>query len=198
LIEPLDPPLPGRIVRLRRTETGIELYYPPLGLPSVALPLAVFGAIAFALPLAGAVALFPAAIATAHGLLTGVLVGAFVAPFALFGLVLVAQALFMVTSALHVIVDAGGIETRRILFGVIVRRRQVPRERIASIESSIAARHQSLVSSQPVYHLIAYDEDRRTRLVVGESLRGEALMEQVKSTIESALGPLPPLTRRTA
>ena len=161
-------------------------------MPSVALPLAAFGVIAFVLPLAGAVALFPTAIATAHGLLTGVLVGAFVAPFALFGLVLVAQAAFMLCSALHVAVDTGGIETRRMLFGVIVRRKSLPRERIVSIESSIAARHQRLVSSQPVYTLVAYDEERRTRLVVGESLRGEALMEQVKSSIESAMG-----TRRT-
>ena len=175
-------------MRLRRSANGIELYYPPLRLPSVALPLAAFGTIAFALPFAGAVALFPTAIASAHGLLTAVLVLAFIAPFALFGLVLVGQALFMLLSALHVIVDTACIETRRMLFGVIVRRKFIPRARLASIESSIASRHQSLFTSQPMYQLIAYDEDRGTRIVVGESLRGDALMERVKASIERAAG----------
>jgi hypothetical protein len=106
----------------------------------------------------------------------------------MFGLVLVVQAAYMLCNALHVSADAGGIETRRLLFGVIVRRRRLARDRLASIEPFIPSRHQSLLGTQPVFQLVARDTAGSIRLVVGESLRGDALMAHVKAAIERAAG----------
>lgn len=179
--------LPPRTLRARASGGTLELYFPPLRDPDVALPLALFGTIAAGLPLLIATALLPGATTDAAGLLATVFVAAFVVPFIVFGTVVAAQALYGLASALVVRVDARGIATTRYLFAAPVRRRALVRTEIAAIEPVIAARHQSFVSRRPIFDLVATDATRTRRVVVAESLRGETLMQNVRQMIERAL-----------
>ena len=180
--------LPRRLVRLRRTASGIELYYPPLRLPQVAVPLALFGALAFALPALGASALLPGALSSAAGTITAVLIGVFIAPFAIFGAVLVMQALYMLAHSLRVRIGAHGITAASFVCGLPLPVRHLAREDIAAIEPRIPTRHQSLFSTQPVYQLVAWNAARTRGVNVAESLHGEAVMVRVKTAIEESLG----------
>ena len=183
-----NAPLPPRLVRLRRTSAGIELYYPPLRCPDVAVPLALFGALAFALPALGATALLPSALASTAGAMIAVLVGVFIAPFALFGAVLVMQSLYMLAHALRVEAGPHGVTTAVLVLGLPLRRKHLERADVAAIVPRILTRHQSLFSPLPIYHLVACDAGRTRCITVAAGLRGEALMLQVKTAIEEALG----------
>jgi hypothetical protein len=187
-------PLPRRLVRLRRTSAGIELYFPPLRCPEVAIPLALFGALAFALPALGAGALLPSALASTAGAMTAVLVGVFIAPFAVFGAVLVIQALYMLAHSLRVEVGRHGITSAVFVLGVPLPARHLARADVAVIVPRILTRHQSVFTTQPIYQLVASNADHTRGVTVAASLRGEALMLQVKTVIEETLGiaPTPP------
>jgi hypothetical protein len=80
--------------------------------------------------------------------------------------------------------DRAAIETTRLVFGAIVRRRRIARSDIVSIEPQIPTRYQSLFAAEPSYHLYARTGDGR-RIVVAETLDGEAAMERVKNLIEN-------------
>lgn len=179
--------LPRRIVRVSRTAGGVELYFPPLRLPQVALPLALFGLLAFALPAIGGAALLPAVLAKPMGMVTALLVGAFVVPFAIFGAVLMVQAFSMLAGALRVRIDRQGLTASRRLLGVRVAEKRLGHPQIVAIEARIPARHQSLFGSEPVFQLAARDA-HGSAIVVAESLRGATLMSEVKALIEEALG----------
>jgi hypothetical protein len=170
-------------VRITRTPEGVELYFPPLRMPEVALPLAAFGVIAAVIPGVAVVALAPAAAADAGSLLSAALIAGFVLPFIVFGAMFVVLALYMVANALLVRIRSEGIETARILFGVVVKRHRIARSDIDTLEPEIASRYQSLFSADPVYQLVARARDRR-RIVVGETLRGEPAMTRIKALLE--------------
>ena len=172
-------------VQVTHTAEGVELYFPPLRMPEVAFPLAVFGVIAAALPGVAMLGLIPG-LGDAGTLLSAALIGGFVLPFFVFGAVFVALAFYMVANALLVRIRAEGIETARILFGVVIRRRRIARSDIASLEPEIASRYQSLFSPDPVYQLVARARDR-SRIVVGETLKGESAMTRVKALLENPL-----------
>jgi hypothetical protein len=106
-----------------------------------------------------------------------------VLPFVVFGAVLVVVAIYMLANALHVRADGSAIETVRLVFGMVVRRRRIARSDIAAIEAQIPARYQSLFAGTPSYHLYARTADGK-RAIVAESLRGEEAMERVKNLIE--------------
>jgi hypothetical protein len=175
-----------RDVQITRTPDGVELYFPPLRMPEVALPLAAFGVIAAAIPGVAIVALIPAAIANAGSLLSATLIAGFVLPFVVFGAMFVVLAFYMVANGLLVRIRSEGIETARILFGVIVKRHRIARSDIDCVEPEIASRYQSLFSSDPVYQLVARARDKR-RVIVGESLRGEPAMTRIKALLEDPL-----------
>jgi hypothetical protein len=170
-------------VQVTRTADGVELYFPPLRDGEVALPLAVFGLIAAAIPGIAIVALAPGALSDAGSQLSAALIAGFVLPFFVFGAVFILLAFYMFANALLVHAGAEGIETARILFGVVIRRQRIGRGEIASVEPEIASRYQSLFSSAPIYQLVARAHDRR-RIVVGETLRGESAMTRVKNLLE--------------
>lgn len=180
-------PFPAKLVRVSRTPDGIALYFPPLRMPEVALPLAAFGAIAGALPGFTIAALLPAALADTIGLMSAVLIGAFLVPFALFGVIFVVLALYMICNALSVRVQPSGIDTARMICGLTVRRRHIARSELSAVEPEISARQQSLFSSEPIYQLVARDTARGKRVIVAETLKGEALMERVKALIETVI-----------
>jgi hypothetical protein len=174
----------ARHVRITRTHGAVDLYFPPFRMPEVALPLAAFGAIASAIP---AVAMAPLLASSLHDpghLLSAVLIGGLVLPFTCFGLVFVAIAAYMVSNALRVHADAEAIATARMIFGVVVKRRRVSRNEIAHIDAEIASRYQNLFGADPVYQLVVRTRDRR-RIVVAETLRGDASLERVKALIEN-------------
>lgn len=174
-------------VRITHKADGIELYFPPWRTPGVALALGAFGVIATALPAIAIAALLPAALADAGGLMGAVLLASFVVPFALFGVACILLAAYKVCNALLVRVDERGIATWRMLFGVTIRRGGIERNELAGIEPHIPARHQSVFGSEPIYELVAFNRGRTRRLVVAESLRGEAEMNEVKARIEEAV-----------
>lgn len=158
-------------------------------MPHVALALAAFGAIACALALVGGAVMLESALAGSAGVLAAVLMVGFVAPLAVFGVIFVALAVYMAGNALLVRVERGEIATTRRLFGFVVSEKRVARPALGGLEPQIAARHQSVFSSAPIFELVAKDASRRQRVVVAESLQGEALMRDVKSLIESAIAP---------
>jgi hypothetical protein len=184
--------LPARIVRVQRTADGIELYYPPGRMPQVALALAAFGAIACALSLIGTAVMLDSAMVSTAGVLVAVMMASFVAPLGVFGVIFLGLSVYMVANALRVRVGPEGIATSRRLFGLVVSRKRVTREALVELAPEIASRHQNLFSAEPVYQLVARDAGRRTRVVVAESLQGEALMDGVRSLIESVIGPFKP------
>jgi hypothetical protein len=162
----------------------VELYFPPMRMPEVALPLATFGVIATLLPAVAIAALLPS-LAGATGMVSAVLVASFVLPFAIFGVAFVLLAVYMFCNALVVRVDPQEIDTARVLFGIVIRRRKIMRGDIAAIEPEIASRYQTLFSSHAVYQLVARDARRSRRVVVAETLKGESLMEELKALVEN-------------
>ena len=117
--------------------------------------------------------------------MSAVLIAAFMAPFAIFGVIFVFLAVYMMCNALCVRIHPGGIDTTRTIFGLAVRRRHIARSELSALEPEISTRHQSLFSSEAVYQLVARDAARTKRVIVGETLKGEALMERVKALIET-------------
>ena len=178
----------GREVRVARDGGAVELYFPPLRSFSVAIPLAIFGAVAALVPGVVIAVLLPTLVASAGNLLGAVLISGFVLPFVVFGAVLVVVAAYMLANALHVRADSAAIETTRLVFGMVVRRRHIARSDIAAIEAQIPARYQSLFAGAPSYHLYVRTADGK-RTIVAESLRGEEAMERVKHIIENGERP---------
>jgi hypothetical protein len=172
-----------RTVRITRAPDRVELYFPPLRMPEVALPLALFGAIATILPAIALGALLPS-LAVPTGALSAVLIASFVLPFGMFGAAFVLLAFYMLCNALIVHADGNAIDTARLVFGIVVRRRRIMRSDIGSIDSEIVARYQSLFSPDPVYQLVARDIRRGQRVIVAETLEGEALMEELKALVK--------------
>src|SRR2546430_10550397 len=105
-------------------------------MPEVAVPLAIFGVIATTLPALTVAALLPS-LAGASGMLSAVLLAAFVLPFGIFGTAFVLLALYMLANALVVRVDSDTIETSRLVFGVVVRRQRIARSELVSLEPEI-------------------------------------------------------------
>jgi hypothetical protein len=175
-------------VRVTRDAAGIELYFPPLRLPAVALQLGAFGLVSTALAGLALAVLLPPSLEDTAALMAAVLLAIFLGPFAAFGLALFGIALYMGANALRVCIRSGWIETERTLLGAVVGRRRMRTADVASVEAWITARHQSVFSSEPVYQLVAVDRVRRRRVVVAESLKGDAIMDAVKALIETAAG----------
>jgi len=173
-----------REVRITRTAGAVELYFPPFRMPEVALPLAAFGAIASAIPTVAVAPLLASAVHDPGHLLSAVLIGSLVLPFTFFGIVFVAIAAYMVSNALRVHADREAIATARTIFGIVVKRRRVSRSEIARMDAEIASRYQSLFRADPVYQLVVRTRDRR-RMIVAETLRGDAALERVKTLIEN-------------
>ncbi len=178
--------LPQNIVRLSQQTGGIELYFPPLRTPEVALLLGLFGMVCMALPLF-ALAGVPAG--GAHGLLAITLLSAFVAPFPVFGAVFVALAAYMLANSLTVSVNASAIRTVRRVFGLAFSRRELKCAEITGLKAQIAAKYQELFSREPYFRLVARHATlRRKDLVVAESLKGEAMMAQMQALIARHAG----------
>jgi len=182
--------LPHSIVRVSQHADAIELYFPPLRAPGAAIALGVFGVLCLALPLfAISGALGAIGGSAAHGLMSIVLIGAFVAPFPVFGAVFVWLAVYTLANSLTVIVNPSAIHTVRRVFGLKVSERELKRAEIAALEAQAAAKYQGLFSAEPVFRLAARHATlRKKNLVVAESLQGEAMTAQVQALIARHAG----------
>jgi hypothetical protein len=187
----MDDALPERVVRVNVTDGRVELYFPPLRNLTSAIGLGVFGLIATAIGSIGTMALVGGAAGPAGGVMSAVLLVSFVLPFAIFGIAFVLLALYMALNGLLVHATSDGIETCRTLFGVAFGARRLASLEIRSVESQIATRDQSPFTAQPIFRLLAIDAARDRRLVVGESLEGDAMMQRLKALIEQTVGCAP-------
>jgi hypothetical protein len=177
-------PLPGT-VRLTRSLQGIELYFPPLRDASAALMLALFGISCFIPGFFAAVAVAPLAESGPAGMLSMVLMSIFILPFIAFGLLFVMLAVYQVANSLTVRVTEAEIRSQRRVFGMGLSERRVTRADIAGLDAVAVIRHRKPREDVSYYSLVV--KSRSTRPVtVAESLRGEALMGQVKAEIVKA------------
>jgi len=197
-------PLPARTVRLTRTHQGIELYFPPLRAPAAALALALFGAACLVPGVFAAAAMAPASGSDSAGMVALWLMGIFILPFVAFGVVFITVAAYLLGNSLRVEVTESGIASVRSVFGLPLARRRVARADIAALEAVAPLRYRGLSREEPYYSLVVKTrsgtgltmrEAWRTRrlgqyrnraVTVAESLRGEALVERVKSEIITA------------
>jgi hypothetical protein len=182
--------LPQGIVRVSQRADAIELYFPPLRAPAAAIALGVFGVLCLALPLfAISGTLGAIGGSAAHGLMSLVLIGAFVAPFPAFGAVFVWLAVYALSNSLTVTVNPSAIRTVRRVFGLKVSERELKRAEIAALEAQAAAKYQGLFSAEPIFRLVARNATtRKKNLVIAESLQGEAMTAQVQALIARHAG----------
>lgn len=172
--------LPQNIVRVSQRTDGITLYFPPLRTPQAALAVGLFGIACLILPLFALSGLLATSQNNAHGLLMFALLGTFMAPLPVFGVVFVGLAVYLPANSLTVEVSPSAIRTVRRVFGLVCSRRELKCADIASLEAQIAAKYQGLFSAEPYFRLVA----RRTR-------RGEARGREGAQ----ATGTIPPLAR---
>lgn len=172
-----------------RTSDGVEFYFPPLRDAGTALALSVFGMLCIVLPLAAVYALVPPGVPVPYGLLVLALIGGLIVPFMLCGIVFVVLGIYMMANSLWVSASPARLLAIRRLCGFAVSRRELLCSGIAAIESDVPARFQNAFSSETNYRLIARAKTGRSGdVVVADSLRGNALAEQIKQEMESACG----------
>lgn len=181
--------LPPDVVRLKRLPQGLELYFPPLRDGSVAAVLGAFGALSVALPGAAAIGLGAAGGSGAGGWVAMVLIGGFIAPIIVLGVVFLALAVYMLANSLTVTVGPAGVAAARRIFGLTLSRHEVWYAEVAVVEPQIPARYQSAFSGEPRYRLIArHRTPGMPAVVIAESLQGRALMEQIGALIARESG----------
>ena len=170
-----------------RTSDGVEFYFPPLRDAGTALALGVFGVLCIVLPLAAVYALVPPGVPVSYGLLVLALIGGLIVPFMLCGIVFVVLGIYMMANSLRVSADPVRIATHRRAFGLPVSTRELACSEIAAIEAEIPSRFQNAFSTETIYRVVARAKTGRSGdVVVAESLRGQALMEQVRRELETA------------
>ena len=183
-----DHALSGSTFRARRTADGIELVFPVLRAPGVALGVGVFGLVCALLPALGLSALLPLKSADAAAMLSLALIGGMAAPFVLASVVFTLLAIYMLANSLTVNVTPTGAAAVRRVFGRAVQWREIANGDIARIEAQINARYQNVFSSIPRYRLVArHCESRAADVVVAEDLVGATLRDEVQALLEAIL-----------
>jgi len=195
------PELPANLVRLARSSRGLTLYFPPLRTPAAAFALALFGAACLTLALLAGIALAPLAYTGPAGVLAIWMMSIFLLPFAAFGVAFLALAAYQVANSLTVEVDASGLRSVRRVLGIATARRSVAREDVTAIDAIAVQRHRLPREAAAYYSLIARTRSgagltlaaaltsgrladyRNRRIVVAESLRDEALMEEIRREV---------------
>lgn len=178
----------GATFRARRTADGIELAFPALRAPGVALGVGAFGLVCALLPALGLSALLPLKSADAAAMLSLALIGGMAAPFLLASVVFTLLAVYMLVNSLTVEVTPARVVAVRRMFGRAVQWREIAASDIARIEPQINARYQNVFSPTPRYRLVArHRESRAADVVVAEDLVGAALRDEVQALVETIL-----------
>jgi hypothetical protein len=197
-------PLPGDLVRLSRSLQGIELYFPPLRTPGAALALALFGIACLIPGFFATLAVTPLAQTGPSGVLAIWLMSIFILPFLAFGVLFLALAVYQIANSLAVSVTESEIRTLRRVFGLALRERRVAIADVAALEAVTVIRHRRPREGVSYYSLVIrtksgagltmreahrggrLEQFLTRKVVVAESLRGEAIMEQVRAEIVKA------------
>jgi hypothetical protein len=182
--------------------------------PGAAAALALFGAACLVPGFFAAIAVAPLAISGAPGLLAVWLMSIFILPFIAFGILFIVLALYLVGNSLTVAVTESEIRSQRRVLGIAQRARRVERADIAALDAVPVLRYRWPRDDVPFYSLVvrtksgagltlrgAYLTGRLAQfhnrnVTVAESLRGDALMEQVRGEITRAAR-LPQLAARS-
>ncbi len=184
-----EAPIPGAMVRITPTREGLELHFPPLRNWGAAAGFGVFGALSVALPVAAGAGLGIMEGPDAFGWLAIVLVGGFALPLLAFGVVFLALAVYLLANSLTVTVASDRIQAVRRVFGVTLYRRALGRADIEAVVALSATRLQSSFSAEPRYQLVARSRTpNQAHLVIAESLRGRAAMQQLAARIAGSIG----------
>lgn len=191
-------------VRLTRSHHGLELYFPPLRNPGAALMLALFGVSCFIPGFFATIAVAPLSEYGPGGMIAIWLMSIFILPFIAFGLSFVALAVYQVANSLTVIVTDAEIRSQRRIFGIALRERRMLTADITALDALTSMRYRWPREEISYYNLVAKTKSgagltlmeayrtgrlaqlRSRKVTVAESLRGEALMEQMKAEIIGA------------
>jgi hypothetical protein len=172
-------------VQLTRMAQGIELYFPPLRTPAAALGLFLFGLACFIPGFFAAILLAPLAESGPAGLMAVWMMSIFVAPFIVFGGVFPLLAVYVVANSLTVTVTASEIRSLRHIFGLPLRARRVANVDVTELEAITPRRFRWPRRDTPCFSLVAKAGGGKP-VTVAEALRGEALLEQVRTEIVKA------------
>ena len=183
---------------LNRTPDGIELYFPPCRAPAAALSLALFGVASLIPGLFAAIAVAPLSAAGAAGELALWLMSVFILPFIVFGVLFLGIAGYGLANSLTVVVTPTHVRTVRRILGLPLRERHVAQAEISALEAVATRRYRWLRDEVPLYDLVvttkrvevpiaaAGTRSRTASIKVAEALRGEELMEKVRTEIAAA------------
>ena len=178
----------GDTFRVRRTADGIEIIFPALRAPGVALTTGAFSFVCALLPALGLSAMLPLKSDDAAAMVSLALIGGMAAPFILASAVFGVLAIYMLANSLTVEVSPSGAHAVRRVFGRAVQLREITRGDIARIESHINARYQNVFGAVPRYRLLArHRESRSADVVIAEDLIGEAVRDEMQTLVESIL-----------
>jgi hypothetical protein len=176
--------LPRNRIRATAIAGGVRLYFPPWRAPRAALRLGAFGLAC----LAPAVFLGEGLIALAHTGTLGIIIvwmlGIFVVPMALFGVLFVLIAIYQSANSLTVEATPAGIVAVRRWGGMRVRRRAFARPAINAINIEPGPRFANFRGHED-FRVVA--RHASARLAVAENLPSEALAQRVQQWIEQAI-----------
>jgi hypothetical protein len=178
----------GGTFRVRRTLDGVELLFPVLRAPGVALTTGVFGLVSAFLPALSLAALLPLQSADGMAMVSLALLGGMAAPFLLASVVFTVLAIYMLSNSLTVTVTPAGVHAIRRVFGRAVQLREIAQDDVAQLESQISARYQNVFGAIPRYRLVAQHRDGRSNdVVIAEDLIGAEIRDEVQKLVESIL-----------
>jgi hypothetical protein len=178
----------GATFRVQRTANGIEIIFPALRAPGVALSVGAFAFVCALLPVLGLSAMLPVKNGDAAVMLALALIGGMAAPFVLASVVFGVLAIYMLCNSLTVHVTPAGVSAVRRILGRPVKLSEITRGDIARIEMQINARYQNVFGTTPRYRLLArHRESRSADVVIAEDLIGTEVRDDVQTLIESIL-----------
>jgi len=169
-----SPELLGKLVQVRETGAGVELYYPYLRNPGVALSLVLFGG-AFV----GFAWLFHAVAGKSGPPVF------FLGLFVVIGALVFAGGLYMLGNSLRVTAGAQGLSTVREIFGLRFAR-HVALDEITSIEKSIGMQSRQGTRTTAYYRIKVHTRDGR-KITVGSGIPGASRVDTIIEKIQKAL-----------
>ena len=171
----VDPQeLSDSLVRIRETGAGLELYYPYLRHPGMALGTLVTGAgfIGFAW-------LFH--VASGEGVMTRLFIGLF----ALVGVPIIVWGLYMLGNSLHVTAGRQGLTTVRGIFGLRFSH-HIASDEITAIEKSIGMQTRQGNRARAYYRIQVQTRDGRN-IMAGSGIPGASRVDNIMLRLRKAL-----------
>jgi hypothetical protein len=169
---------------------GVELHFPPLRAAGSALMLGLFGVACGVIGAAAVSGLAHSGNSATISMLALAFAGVFALPLTGLGLLFIAIAAWTALNSLTVDVDNTGVRTVRRLLGFEVARHALPRQAIAAIEIRLAAKYIGVFGAQRYYRLAAVGRSAHAGpliLVIADSLKGDAMAEEVKNLVIAQL-----------